>query len=329
MDTNVILESYRTGSWRALAGDYGVETAEECVHETQTGSQRREPERRIDEGELRGSLRVVHSVGAKEARNWRSGPRTSRAAGVVGAVSRCRRPPDEDSLGTGGSNSWLRRLAVTRTSESFRVLATRRYERRFSALCAVAEPVWTAFLWRPQLRDPADEMVLEAAINSTAVAEKVAAMKTAEFFARGPRRPTSRRRGGFCVEREDSRRNPRTAMVRSSTSPWPRACATPKAACAAANPCSPPRSWSGTCCGRTCRQSSSFGGGGGSAFGSLLSLSCQSFHSRSRSRIPSRRPSRRPFSRSRFKNVMVTPSSPTRPQPGPCRPMPYVSWHGT
>ena len=81
-----------------------------------------------------------------------------------------------------------------------------------SALCAVAEPVWIAFLWRPLLRDPADEMVLEAAINgnadtlvtfnrrdfgdaprgfgtsinqfvTTAVAEKVAAMKTAEFFA--------------------------------------------------------------------------------------------------------------------------------------------------
>ena len=37
-----------------------------------------------------------------------------------------------------------------------------------SALCAVAEPVKTRFLWRPQLRDPADEMVLEAAINGNA-----------------------------------------------------------------------------------------------------------------------------------------------------------------
>ena len=37
-----------------------------------------------------------------------------------------------------------------------------------SALCAVAEQVLTAFLWRPQLRDPADEMVLEAAINGNA-----------------------------------------------------------------------------------------------------------------------------------------------------------------
>ncbi len=37
-----------------------------------------------------------------------------------------------------------------------------------TALCAVAEPVATRFLWRPQLHDPADEMVLEAAINGTA-----------------------------------------------------------------------------------------------------------------------------------------------------------------
>lgn len=32
-----------------------------------------------------------------------------------------------------------------------------------SALIAMAEPVETHFLWRPQLRDPNDEMVLEAA----------------------------------------------------------------------------------------------------------------------------------------------------------------------
>ena len=37
-----------------------------------------------------------------------------------------------------------------------------------SALCAVAEPVHGWFLWRPQLRDPADEMVLETAVNGTA-----------------------------------------------------------------------------------------------------------------------------------------------------------------
>ena len=37
-----------------------------------------------------------------------------------------------------------------------------------TALCAVAKPVPTRFLWRPQLHDPADEMVLEAAINGRA-----------------------------------------------------------------------------------------------------------------------------------------------------------------
>jgi putative PIN family toxin of toxin-antitoxin system len=38
------------------------------------------------------------------------------------------------------------------------------------AVLAMAEPVETHYRWRPQLRDPADEMVLEAAINAEAVA---------------------------------------------------------------------------------------------------------------------------------------------------------------
>ena len=37
-----------------------------------------------------------------------------------------------------------------------------------ASLCAVAEPVCCWFLWRPQLRDPADEMVPETAINGIA-----------------------------------------------------------------------------------------------------------------------------------------------------------------
>ena len=36
------------------------------------------------------------------------------------------------------------------------------------AVIALAEPVETHFLWRPQLRDAGDEMVLEAAINGRA-----------------------------------------------------------------------------------------------------------------------------------------------------------------
>jgi putative PIN family toxin of toxin-antitoxin system len=37
-----------------------------------------------------------------------------------------------------------------------------------TAVVALAEPVTTHFLWRPQLRDSADEMVLEAAANGGA-----------------------------------------------------------------------------------------------------------------------------------------------------------------
>jgi hypothetical protein len=36
------------------------------------------------------------------------------------------------------------------------------------ALAALAEPVDSHFLWRPQLKDPSDEMVLEAAVNGRA-----------------------------------------------------------------------------------------------------------------------------------------------------------------
>ncbi len=35
-------------------------------------------------------------------------------------------------------------------------------------LAGLLEPVATYYTWRPQLRDPADEMVLEAAVNATA-----------------------------------------------------------------------------------------------------------------------------------------------------------------
>ncbi|AEO47932.1 putative toxin-antitoxin system toxin component, PIN family [Rhodospirillum rubrum] len=38
------------------------------------------------------------------------------------------------------------------------------------AVAAVAEPVRLAFLWRPAVRDPDDDMVLEAAVNGRAEA---------------------------------------------------------------------------------------------------------------------------------------------------------------
>jgi hypothetical protein len=61
VDTNVILECWRVGSWRALAGGYAVETVEHCVTETQTGNQRRRPERQVNLGDLRQSLARIHT----------------------------------------------------------------------------------------------------------------------------------------------------------------------------------------------------------------------------------------------------------------------------
>ena len=61
-DTNVILVAHRAGSWRALTGGYRVETVEDCVTETQTGFQRRRPERQIDEAELRERLATAYVV---------------------------------------------------------------------------------------------------------------------------------------------------------------------------------------------------------------------------------------------------------------------------
>lgn len=69
VDTNVILETHRTGCWRAFSSQYYVETVEKCVEETQTGSQKRNPKRRIDEKALRETLSAVHTVSTKQ-RIW-------------------------------------------------------------------------------------------------------------------------------------------------------------------------------------------------------------------------------------------------------------------
>src|SRR5688500_2496577 len=47
-------------------------------------------------------------------------------------------------------------------------LSSRQVEIFLTAIVALGEPVHTHFLWRPQLRDPNDEMVLEAAVNGRA-----------------------------------------------------------------------------------------------------------------------------------------------------------------
>ena len=47
-------------------------------------------------------------------------------------------------------------------------LNEREVEIFLDAVLAMAEPIKVHFLWRPQLRDPGDEMVLETAVNGQA-----------------------------------------------------------------------------------------------------------------------------------------------------------------
>ena len=62
VDANVVIEAYRTETWAALAGAYGVETVEDCVTETQTGYENRPREQWIEVADLRESLADVHEV---------------------------------------------------------------------------------------------------------------------------------------------------------------------------------------------------------------------------------------------------------------------------
>lgn len=66
VDTNVIIECWRTGAWRALAGGYEVETVETCFIETQTGSQRRRPEQQIDPEVLKATIKHRHPVSPEQ-----------------------------------------------------------------------------------------------------------------------------------------------------------------------------------------------------------------------------------------------------------------------
>ncbi len=93
VDTNIILECWRVGAWRALTGGYRVETVEDCVIETQTGFQRRRQEQQIDNATLRASLAAVQKVGDAE-----------RAAAIV-------REPMFSFLDLGEQSLWAHALS--------------------------------------------------------------------------------------------------------------------------------------------------------------------------------------------------------------------------
>lgn len=65
---------------------------------------------------------------------------------------------------------WLVYGSVLKRPEVMRLhqLCAQDIDDVLQGLCAMVEPVQSHFLWRPQLRDPNDETVLEAAINGRA-----------------------------------------------------------------------------------------------------------------------------------------------------------------
>ncbi|WP_428391695.1 putative toxin-antitoxin system toxin component, PIN family [Lichenicoccus sp.] len=58
-------------------------------------------------------------------------------------------------------------------------------DRTLAALAAALEPVDVRFIWRPQLSDPDDEMVLEAAVNGRA--DALVTHNLADFEAIAPK----------------------------------------------------------------------------------------------------------------------------------------------
>ena len=64
-------------------------------------------------------------------------------------------------------------------------LAPEEVDRVLAELAALLEPVEIHFQWRPQARDPSDEMVLEAAINGGA--DALVTYNVADFRAAGER----------------------------------------------------------------------------------------------------------------------------------------------
>lgn len=60
MDANSTIEAHRVCAWDALASRYRLVMVDECIRETQTGHQRRDPEQAIDYAVLVASLAEHH-----------------------------------------------------------------------------------------------------------------------------------------------------------------------------------------------------------------------------------------------------------------------------
>ena len=62
VDTNVIIESFRTGSWTAICAHYAIETVEKCIEEAMTGDPADPRHVPIDAKVLDAGLAARHKV---------------------------------------------------------------------------------------------------------------------------------------------------------------------------------------------------------------------------------------------------------------------------
>ena len=65
-DTNVILESFRTGCWTAISNHFAIETVEKCVEETLTGNPGDPRHVAVPPADLKAGLAGQHPVTRKE-----------------------------------------------------------------------------------------------------------------------------------------------------------------------------------------------------------------------------------------------------------------------
>lgn len=68
----------------------------------------------------------------------------------------------------GATRSGIRRRAGSRRTQKCAGLSVQEVIEVVNALIRISEPVQIRFLWRPLLSDPADDMVLETAVNGRA-----------------------------------------------------------------------------------------------------------------------------------------------------------------
>jgi hypothetical protein len=65
-DTNVILESFRTGCWTAISTSFSIETVEKCVEETLTGNPGDPRHIAVPPADLKAGLAGLHTVTRRE-----------------------------------------------------------------------------------------------------------------------------------------------------------------------------------------------------------------------------------------------------------------------